>query len=249
MPPELLLPEPGEEPVIGEMVAALSKGDVRAAIIPFLSARAEDEPHPFFLRCALAALCRSCVWGCCAACVCQCVRVHSTLGWVEDCVCARACCVCRSLYLVCLLLSVKHGLFGFGTGTGVPRGFVGSGDGSLEDGLLLAIQALGGVCVGGVCVSCVCLLMWGACECVCAHPWFMNSCASSVQTPAWMSTCARRTGLPLTPPCATAATLVFYFCNVCVCVSVRTVAAVGAVLHFCVALSVFVWSKTIEGVL
>jgi hypothetical protein len=49
----------------------------------------------------------------------------------------------RSLYVVCLLLSVKYGLFGFQKPDGESWATVGAGTGQLEDGLLLALQALG----------------------------------------------------------------------------------------------------------
>ena len=52
--------------------------------------------------------------------------------------------------MVCLLLSVRHGLFGYadeGSGAKYGNGTLLPGSGELEEGILLALQALGGVCI------------------------------------------------------------------------------------------------------
>jgi hypothetical protein len=56
--------------------------------------------------------------------------------------------VCRSLYVICLLLCVEGGLCGFiplPAKPGQAFQMLGPGDGSLEEGLLLALQTIGDV--------------------------------------------------------------------------------------------------------
>ena len=66
--------------------------------------------------------------------------------------------VCRSLYIICLVICVNEGLFGFkandnprtGAALRPQQSLIGSGDGRLEEGLLTALQNIGGIRMGVV---------------------------------------------------------------------------------------------------
>jgi hypothetical protein len=74
--------------------------------------------------------------------------------------CQQCVLIARSLYIVCLLLSVKYSLFGFAEE--VHAGVLRPGSGALEDGLLLALQALGGAepCMCDIAAAVFVFLPW-----------------------------------------------------------------------------------------